>query len=143
IPMDPIGVDWNELAKKSMGVLSFFTLHDVWIIRLINIVFFAGWIISFISLLISPIIINFVIFGAYLVMTILQSLGVRLHAKGLVYDTNGKPLSFAIIRIFNAELHNEVAHKVADIRGNYYALVGKGSYYITIDRKNSDETYTH
>jgi len=61
----------------------------------------------------------------------------------MLTDGNGYPISFAIMRIFNARLQKEVAHKVSDADGKYYCLIQKGEYYVTIERKNPDGTYTH
>ena len=52
------------------------------------------------------------------------------------------PIPFAIIKIYFASLNKEVAHAVSDITGRYYKLIASGTYYVTVDKKNDDGSYT-
>src|SRR6185436_1352716 len=54
----------------------------------------------------------------------------------------GNPFSFAIVRVFAVGIEKEIMQKVADKIGRYYALVPNGEYYVTIEKKNLDESYT-
>ena len=58
------------------------------------------------------------------------------------YKENGRPLSFAVMRIFSAGVDREVTHKITDQNGKYYCLVPNGLYYVKIENKNPDATYT-
>ncbi len=57
-------------------------------------------------------------------------------------DKDGTPLSFAIIRVFSVETNVEIAHKVADQMGRYYMILPNGSYYMRVEKKNNDGSYT-
>jgi len=46
------------------------------------------------------------------------------------------------MRVFSKEINMEISHKVTDKNGKYYCLVPNGHYYIKIDEKNLDESYT-
>lgn len=141
IPMDPQSADWNEVAKRQQQRFGFFKKADIWLHKIINGLFWIGFILAVFVTVIAPIPLNFVILGLYIFMFILSLTGWSGRKYGMVRDRSGKPLAFAIIRVFNAELHREVAHKVTNANGRYYSIVPKGRYYLTIERKNADGTY--
>lgn len=141
IPMDPQSTDWNEIAKRQQQRFGFFKKADIVVHKIINSLFWAGFALAIFVTVIAPVTLNFVILGLYVFMFILSLTGWSGRKYGLVQDRSGKPLAFAIIRIFNAQLHREVAHKVTNANGRYYAIVPKGRYYLTIERKNLDGTY--
>jgi hypothetical protein len=143
IPMDAVGVDWNEQAKKEMQVANFFKKHDALLIRIINVLYVVGFVTSLLAFLASSSIFNGIVTGLYIFMLFLYIVGLHPKPHGILTDSKGYPLSFAIMRIFNANLKKEVAHKVSDADGKYYCLVQKGEYYVTIEKKNPDGTYTH
>ncbi|MDH5442209.1 MAG: 6-bladed beta-propeller [Candidatus Nomurabacteria bacterium] len=144
IPMDPTGEDWNEKEKQSMGktIFKFFSKYDRSMITIINILFWVGFISSITLLFVSPVLLNIIIVALYVAMTILMLLGFSPTSSGRI-SYGGNPLPFAIIRIYNATLNKEVAHKVADENGHYFSLVQKGNYYITVEAKNIDDDYVH
>lgn len=141
IPMDPLGANWNESAKESMNVFRFFSKNDLRAIRLINIFFVVGFVFSLAMLLISPVLLNAVICALYLVILALEAAGFIPAHAGKLARLDGTPLSFAIVRVWTSDMSREVAHRVADKEGNYYILIGKGTYRITIDIRNADGTY--
>ena len=61
---------------------------------------------------------------------------------GTLTEKDGDPFSFAIVRVFSSDLNVEITHKVANKIGQYYCLVPKGNYYIKIEKKNNDESYS-
>ncbi len=142
IPMDPIGTDWNEVAKREQKRFGFFKRADIWFHKIVNVFFWLGFGIALFATVIAPAPFNFVILGLYAFMFILTLTGFSGKKYGGVRNRNGDPLAFAIIRIFNAELHREIAHKVTTPNGKYYAIIPKGRYYVTIENKNLDGTYT-
>jgi len=78
----------------------------------------------------------------YVLIFILQLLGLKPRAFGSVRDEFGTPLSFALVRVFAADLKQEIVKKVTDRIGRYYCLVPPGDYYVTVEIKNYDESYT-
>lgn len=144
IPMDPLKFDWNEFAKNEQKLMRFFSRKELFISRLTDILFNIGFIVSFISVLISPTIFNFLVLFLYLLMIILQKTILKPRAYGHVSSKETKlPLPFSIIRIFFDGNDNEVLHKVTDKTGKYYCLIPNGTYYAKIENKNLDESYSY
>jgi len=141
IPMDPLDADWNEIAKRQQRRFGFFKKADIVFHKIVNFFFWAGFALAVFMVVIAPETINFLILGLYVFMLILSLSGWSGRKYGKVSDRSGNPLAFAIIRVFNPELHREVAHKVTNANGRYYSIVPKGRYYITIERKNPDGSY--
>jgi hypothetical protein len=142
IPMDPVGANWNETAKQEMNVFRFFSTNDLKAIKIINALFIVGFVFSLAMLLISPVLLNAIITTFYLLIFLLEAIGLVPAHPGHLTRLDGSALSFAIVRVWTPDLSREVAHRVADESGNYYILIGKGTYRITIDVRNSDGTYT-
>ena len=142
VPMDPINFDWNEFAKNKKQLFKFYSKKELIIARISNWLFSFGFTIATLALLVSPEKYNIIIFGLYIAMFILRRVSFKLKAKGRLLTKHGFPLAFAFIRIFSVETNVEIAHKVADQMGRYYALVPNGTYYAKIEKKNNDGTYT-
>jgi hypothetical protein len=77
----------------------------------------------------------------YVVITLVKILGYGPITAGKI-TRYGSPLAHAIVRVVNANLNREIAHKVTSDTGGYFILVPKGDYYVTIEMKNQDGTYT-
>ncbi len=143
IPLDPIKFDWNEFAKKDKKLMKFFNRRDIWIARISNLLFYIGFAITIIAVIVSPVTYNIAILAVYLVLFILKRTILKPRAYGHVKQLLTKdPLSFAIIRIFFAGGENEVIHKITDKTGKYYCLIPNGKYYAKIENKNMDESYS-
>jgi flagellar basal body rod protein FlgF len=69
-------------------------------------------------------------------------MGINKRKTGDVVDKEGNPYSFAIIRVYIAGTDTQISQKVTSKTGQYYCLVQNGSYYITVEKKNGDESYT-
>jgi hypothetical protein len=143
IPMDPIKFDWNEFAKKDQKLMKFFSVRELWMVRISNILFILGFIVSAVAAIIIPVFYNIAIFGVYLVLIGLKRTILKPRAFGNINEKESKnPLSFAILRVFFAGTEHEIIHKVADKTGKYYCLIPNGKYYTKIENKNLDESYS-
>ena len=143
IPLDPEKFDWNEVAKRNMKVMRFYSKYDLLIKKLTNIFFVAGLIIAVIALLSAPYTYNIVIFSLYIVMIFLRIFGVRPKYFGWVLDKEtGFPLAYAIVHIYSDDLQRELTKKVCDSSGRYYALVPPGKYYLVVEKLNPDQSHT-
>jgi hypothetical protein len=60
----------------------------------------------------------------------------------LIDKQTNLPIPFAIVRVFSAVTNTQIIQKVANKIGKYLILVPNGNYYVKIDRKNPDESYT-
>lgn len=142
IPMDPVGFDWNEFQKKDKKLMRFYSRYDVWITRLLDVLFYLGFFISIIAFYYTPGPYNSIILVLYIIIFVLRIFGVKMRLYGKIRDSlTGDPLSFAIMRVYNANLGKEIMHRVADKFGRYYALVPKGRYYVVIEKKLADGNY--
>ncbi|MFZ2038550.1 MAG: carboxypeptidase-like regulatory domain-containing protein, partial [Minisyncoccia bacterium] len=122
IPLDPEKFDWNEVAKRNMKVMRFYSKYDLIFKKASNIFFIAGLFVAIIALLSAPYVYNIVIFSLYVVMIILRVFGIRPKYFGWVLDkTTGFPMSFAIVHIYSDDLQRELTKKVCDSSGRYYA----------------------
>jgi len=143
IPLDPISFDWNEVAKKNMGVMRFYSKWDLVIKKITNWLFGVGIIVAVIAFASAPVLYNEIILGFYGLIAILRIFGVKPKYFGWVIDqATGFPLAYALIHIYSLDLEREYIKKVCDSSGRYYALVPPGKYTVTVDRQNSDGTYT-
>jgi len=143
IPMDPIKFDWNEFAKRNKSFMKFYSRLDIVVARFTGLMFSAGFVVAIISILAAPKTYNLVILLLYVLLLVLRAVGLKSKSHGNITDTKtGEPLSFAIVRVFSADIDMEISHKVTDTLGRYYCLVPRGKYYIKIEKKNTDETYT-
>lgn len=141
IPMDPLKFDWNEYAKQDQKLMKFYSKRDLWIARISRVLFYFGFILTTAAVIVSPILYNIVIFLIYIILFIFQHTLLRPRPFGSITE-HGAPLAYAIIKVFSVENNREVVKKVSTQIGRYYCLVPNGSYYLTIERKNADQSYT-
>lgn len=143
IPMDSIKFDWNEFAKKDQKLMKFFSKKELWLARISDILFTLGFLVSLISVIVSPVIYNIMIFSLYIILFIFRKLVLKPRAIGYIrHKLNQNPLSFAIMRVFFAGSEQEVIHKISDMSGRYYCLIPNGNYFVKIENKNPDESYS-
>lgn len=144
IPLDPETMDWNEVTKGAKNLMKFYTRHDRVIRRVTDALFAVGFGISFLALLASPQGYNIATFVVYIVLALLRMAGLTSKPYGSVrMKETGETLAFAILRVFASGVDTKITEKVTDKFGRYYCLVpDTGEYYVTIDKKNPDESYT-
>jgi hypothetical protein len=143
IPMDPLNFDWNEFAKNKKQLFKFYSKKEVLLTRFSNWLFGIGMALAVVALLVFPAPYNIVIFVLYILLLVLRRTGFKKKARGRLIDEKKKePLSFALVRIFSLASNVEIAHKVADKMGRYFCLVPNGKYYVQIENKNPDESYS-
>lgn len=100
-------------------------------------ILFLGNIISVINVFAVPSTLNHVILLAYISIDLLQLHFLRITAKpfgSVINPITNKPLSLAIIRIFNSQNNTLLATKVTDEKGRFNFLVHAGTYYITASK---------
>ena len=142
IPLDPIKFDWNEFVKGKKKLMKFYSRREKIVRMITDWIFRIGFAISVISLFLVTAPYNLVIFGLYVILALLRKFGLKQKALGSLTEKDGTPLSFAIIRAFSADLNIEITNKVVNRIGRYYCLVPKGKYFVKIEKKNDDESYT-
>ena len=142
IPLDPIGFDWNEFEKNKQNLFRIYSDRERFWKKIFDIFYAIGLGSSIVATIFDPRTINIVFLGLYVVF-ILYSFSIRdkKRAVSVKYAKNSEPIPFAVIKIFFAELNNQVKTVVADHMGRFYFLVGPGKYYFTIDKKQPDGSY--
>ncbi len=143
IPMDPQGFDWNEFAKRDKNIMRFHTPHKKVMAQVSNAFFIIGLLFSVGLFIFKPDIFNICILLLYVFLSTIRFVKLRPKSFGVIKDKiNGQPLSFAVVRVYLKSNGKEMFHRVADEYGHYYCLLAKGEYYVTIEKKNNDESYT-
>lgn len=143
IPMDPLRFDWNEFAKRDKKLMNFYSRMDVVLRQIFDLFFIVGFVVAIVAYFAAPYPYNLIILVTYLALLLLRTIGIKPKAYGRIFDgSNGNPLSFALLRVMMPDLNVEIAHKVADKYGRYYCLVPKGKYYVKIEKKNDDGSYS-
>ena len=142
IPMDPVNFDWNEFTKNKKNLFKFYSRREIILTRISNWLFGIGFAVSLIALIFSFDTYNLIIFGLYIVMFILRQTSFKLKAKGRIFDKEGIPIAFSAIRAYSVSTNVEIAHKITDQMGRYYMLIPNGKYYVKIEKKNDDGSYS-
>jgi len=143
IPMDSVNFDWNEFAKKEKGLTKFYSRRDILFSKIADVVFSIGITLAFIALITAPVAYNIAIFILYLIVLVFREFGIRQKKSSKVMRKGSDiPLAYAIVRIFDTGTNIEIIHKITNRIGKFFALVRNGKYYVTIESKNEDGTYT-
>lgn len=143
IPLDPLKFDWNEFAKNEQKLMKFHSKRNLILAKVSEIAFVLGFIVAVISIYVVPKPYNAVIFFLYILLLIVRRFGAKAKTRGTVVDADGNPLSFGVIHVYSAGTNTEIMKKIADKTGRFYALLPQGRFYLKIDRKNADESYSH
>lgn len=145
IPMDPEKFDWNEFTKRNKKLLKFNSPYAHLFAKISNILFYFGFGLAFLLLVINGFnFYNVAIMILYLTLFSLRMFGVKPKSYGTITEhATGFPLSFAVIRVFAKSSKKEIFHRVSDKYGHYYCLLPKGEYYVTIEKKNNNESYSN
>jgi len=124
--------------------MKFYSRRDLWIARISNAFYIIGFIVAIIAMVSVPRPFNFIIVGFYLLVYLLRRTHVlKPKPHGVLIDKQTKlPIPFAIIRVFSAVTNTQIIQKVTNKIGKYLILVPNGNYYIKIDKKNLDGSYT-
>lgn len=143
IPLDPVDFDWNEFAKRDQHLMQYFSKRELWMLRIGDLIFALGLVIAVFALIIAFSIYNLVVLAVYLALLASRFLVRDPRSFGAIRERRtGQPLSFAIIRVFTPDRATQITQKVADKFGRYFCLITDGSYAVTVDRKNADESYS-
>lgn len=143
IPLDPVKFDWNEFAKKDKRLTRFYSEWNMFFRKISDIMYYIGFFVAVIAFFAAPYPYNLIIVCLYVFFLVLRILGIKPRPFGSVTNISDRmPLQFAILRVFSSDTNNEVSRRVTDKYGRYFCLVPKGRYYVKIERKNSDGSYS-
>ncbi len=142
IPLDPIEFDWNEFAKNQDQVFQVYSKNTSIRLWIFNIIFFVGLAFSALSLALTPSLLNAAIVVVYVGILAFQVFWRATHKITRVLNKlTGKPIPFALIKVWLPGLNTVVKKTVADATGRFYFLIPPGNYYVTIEEKLPDGTY--
>ncbi len=138
IPMDPVGRDWNQEEKMRTKQTHFFRPFDVYIITILDTVFYLGFLALSLQFFFVQSAVTGVLLAGYVVLLYLRIKGGKPILYG-VLSKNNIPLAYAIIRVLKKGY--EVGHKVADGYGRYAVLVAPGKYTVRIEERLGQDLY--
>ena len=142
IPLDPVDFDWNEFVKNKQTLFRLYSRKEKVRSFIFDVLYVLGFVFTLFSTAISPTPFNFTVLGMYVLLFIIQtSWKATFKAVTLKDAITGEPYSFGIVRVFLANLNQEVKRVVADQFGRFYLLVSPGKYYFTVDAKQADSSY--
>jgi hypothetical protein len=138
IPMDPNGVDWNQVQKRAQHLTTFVRSFDRYVLAILDAVFLAGFGLVLWRFLadINPQTLGFVLLYTALLAFRLFVRRPRLY--GYVGFANGMPLAYGVVR-FLTPGGQQIAAKVLDERGRYMALLPRGTYRYIVERRVGEE----
>jgi hypothetical protein len=143
IPLDPVGFDWNEYAKNEQNATLFHKKHEKNWRMLGDVIFKVGLILAVVSTVFHPSTYNIIILSTYLLVFLFSFFGIKGRQFGFIVDRmNNRPLAYAIFRVLSLDHQTVFRSGVCDDKGRYYCIVPKGQYYLDIEKKNPDGSYT-
>lgn len=127
IPLDPAGehktpkrLIWNKFSRRLQTVLSW-----------------AGFIITLISLYISPKWYMWLLLGVHIGLAfVFRRIAKPKPTKGwgIVYDEDTrKPVEKVVARLFDSQFNKLVATEITDRNGRYYFMAGDNRFYVTYE----------
>ena len=134
IYLSPALEEWSVEYLKKINVWNAFKR----LMELINpylLVF--GTLVSVISVVIVPSILNYATLGLYIFFDVLKIYFIRHLIKPLgkvIDETTGEVLPLTVVRIFEEEKNWLLATKVTDEEGHFNFLLAPGKYYLTCSR---------
>lgn len=143
IPLDPLEFDWNEFEKNKKNLMTFHKKNERTKEIISNVVFRAGFFITVLAAVYNPTTFNIVTLLLYTAVLLILMFGLKRKALGeIISESNKAPLSYSVVRVYSSDGENLITTKVADAYGRYYCLVPSGKYFVVIENKNNDGSYT-
>ena len=143
IPLDQDNFDWNEFTKNKEKMFKVYSKNSKIKKIVFDGIYLAGFVITLIACIMSPVVLNIVLLMLYAVIFLLQTLWRRRRkAHSVINKTTRQPLSFAVVKFYLAELGQEMKRVVADEYGRFYALISPGIYYYTVEARQNDGSYS-
>ncbi|HEY4526751.1 MAG TPA: hypothetical protein VJK53_02795 [Candidatus Paceibacterota bacterium] len=140
IPLDPTEADWNQAAKQERRLMSFSTL-DPYILRVLDVLFWAGSLLVLWELIARPTSISVVVAIIYALLVVGNLFAGRPQLWGSILRRSGTALSYGLVR-FMREDGSEILHRVLDAQGRYIAILPKNEMFtLSIETPRSDGQY--
>lgn len=140
IPLDPIGVDWNEVQKRKGGMFNFYSKYDVAFYTFTSILFYLGFAVALFATFFFPSLTHTVILIFYGLIVIIRSVTASPRRLGGVYDS-GEPLAYAAVRVYIANTESQIKQVVTNRFGKFYCLVTPATYYVKVLKRVGEENF--
>lgn len=140
IPLDPQGFDWNEFAKTKKSYYQIYSQKEVRRRKIAKDIYRIGFVATILFALLSPSAINFGALGLYAAIWAVDKWW-QVKYKPSTITKNGERLAFGVIKLYFAEINQEVKKVIADEEGRFYLLVRPGRYYFTIEEQVDKDVY--
>jgi hypothetical protein len=141
VPMDALGLDWNEEEKIRLGLVSARKRRQ-YIRFILNVLFAIGALYSTYVWALIPNVWNTVVLVGYVIIFGITMFYKRHATLASVKESDGTPLSYARIKLFFTTQDVLAKEVVADADGQFYLLVPPGTYRLVVEERNRDGTYT-
>lgn len=142
IPLDKKAFGHIKSLDDEQNKIFIFHKRDLTFLRIANVFFYIGFLVSIFVLFKDTTNYNIVIFCIYLVLFSARFFHFHKKNKGkVVYKKDNTPLSFGIIHVIDKNTGNEIFKRKLDNAGNYICLIPNGEYVVSIDEKKEDGTY--
>ncbi len=144
IPMDPINPDWNQVEKKRKKIFYRFDDQKAYmnaakaysvaaaVLALCHLAFYSSD--TALHQLGTITVLGLLVFA--------YAWHKRQYVHSFVLDKHSKlPLAFARVTVYSARTKNRVSQKTTSFEGQFTCLLSKGSYYLTIERRDDKGDY--
>ena len=134
VPIDP---ERKNLSRAQLARIRILNYISMIIERLNTPLLIVGTLLSWLSLVVTPKLSNYVILFIYAVLLILKLILSRKVRRswGQVLDSEtDKPIEMALVRIYNLKGGMLAFTKVTNKDGQFTALVNTGKYYLVITK---------
>lgn len=138
IPMDPLEPDWNQVQKRARHLTRYVTRLDPYVLYVCELLFFGGLAFALWQVVVAPTFLSEALCALYALLLVVRLFAGQPPLYGTLTTKDGTPLSFAVIRFFN-DAGFEVAAKVTDAYGRYFALVPPGRYRMSVAKRTGEE----
>jgi hypothetical protein len=116
------------LNKKSLQSLLWF-------------IFWAGFFVNVVIVILFPTPVNFLITFAYLLLAIIRNFSLGKRKWGMVLDQTGKPMQFAEVRVKDSSDSHLISRAVTDQYGRYLIVSREGSYVLEAQGRDGSGHY--
>ncbi|MDQ3244746.1 MAG: carboxypeptidase-like regulatory domain-containing protein [bacterium] len=143
IPVDKKISNINIQTNNNQDKIFIFKKRDVFFQRLADVFFLTGFTISAVALLNNITKYNLLIFSLYSILFFTRFIRINRNKKGkVIYKSDQLPVAFGILHVLDYNTKRNVSYTGLDSQGNYFCILPNGKYFITIEKKNFDGTYS-
>ncbi len=129
-----VAIDIALNASKNRKLFNIrYSLREI-LSKINTLILLLGLLLSILVILVSPILLNYIIFFLYIIQFALLLILTSSEKWGYVFDSKtGEKISGAFVRLFNED--GQVDVQMTDKSGRYGFLVPEGEYNLSVDKQ--------